>query len=280
VTLVDVSRRVRHVPFLRRQRWLWSLLRAPYRGVLRRLSTWRGVGRTIDGERLRWRYPFSEFNTDFEAPALSAFRQVTRPGATVLDVGANFGLFTVYAARLVGQSGHVFAFEPSRAADVLADHVELNRVADRVDVLRVMLGDSAGDGELWESSDSSYSSMSESAAARGAAGNGGTRKYVHPMTTLDIFCSEQGIIPDVVKIDVEGAEANVLRGAKEFLAKRHGHIVLEMHPSVLADLGERSDDLFAELAGLGWTSMKIFERGKPGDRAATVHYVVSADNRL
>jgi FkbM family methyltransferase len=279
VTLVDVSRRVRHVPFLQRQRWLWSLLRAPYRGVLRRLSAWRGVGRTIDGERLRWRYPFSEFNTDFEAPALSAFRQVTRPGATVLDVGANFGLFTVYGARLVGSAGRVFAFEPSHVADVLADHVELNRVADRVDVLRVMVGDTTGEGEFWEAPDSSFSSMSESAAARGATGNGGALRHVRPMTTVDAFCAEYQVNPDVLKIDVEGAEGKVLRGAREFLAKRHGHIVLELHPSVLTDLGERSDDVLAELSSLGWTSTRIFERGEPGDPAATVHYVFSAGNR-
>jgi FkbM family methyltransferase len=279
MSFVDFSRRVRRVPFLRRQRWLWTLLSAPYRAVLRWLSVWRGVGRTIDGERLRWRYPYSEFNRDFEAPALEAFRRVTRPGAIILDVGANFGLFTVYGARLVGRTGRVFAFEPSRAADVLADHVELNGVADRVDVLRVLVGDATGEGEHWEAQDSTFSSISESAAARGAAaGNGGTRMYVRPMTTVDAFCAEHRVTPDVVKIDVEGAEGKVLRGAKEFLAKRHGHIVLELHPSVLADLGERSDDVFAELASLGWTSTKIFERGQPGDPAATVHYVCAARN--
>src|SRR5262249_42628283 len=190
----------------------------------------------------------------------------------------NFGLFTVYGARLVGPTGHVFAFEPSSAADVLADHVELNGVDDRVEVLRIMLGDSTGEGEFWEAPDSTFSSMSESAAAPCAAGNGGTRRYVRPMTTVDAFCNEHQLTPDVLKIDVEGAEGKVLRGAKEFLAKRHGHIVLELHPWVLADLGERSDDVLAELASLGWTSTKIFERGEPGDPAATVDYVCSADN--
>src|SRR5438045_1681158 len=67
VTLVEVSRRVRNAPALRRRRWLWRAVGIPYRGILRALSYTRGVGRSLNGETFRWRYPFSEFDQDFEA---------------------------------------------------------------------------------------------------------------------------------------------------------------------------------------------------------------------
>lgn len=225
---------------------------------------------------MRWRYPFSEFNREFEAPVLHALRGVARPGALVLDVGANFGLFTIYAARLVGEHGHVIAFEPSSTADALADHARLNRVEDRVEVLPMMVGEDAGEGELWEAPDSTFSSISRSAAARGDSASGHTRRLVRPMTSIDRFCDERQLLPDLIKIDVEGAEGKVLRGARNFLAKRHGHIVLELHPSVLHDLGEKSGDVLREIEDQGWTATKIHERGEPTDPAATVHYVFSA----
>lgn len=276
MTLVDLSRRLRRAPGLRGQLWLWTLLRRPYRGVLRVVSRWRGVGRSVEGEGLRWRYPFSEFDREFEAPVLRAFRQVTTPGAVILDIGANFGLFTVYGARLVGSAGRVIAFEPSAAADALADHVRLNGVGDRVELVRMMVGESIGEAELWESGDSSFSSISQAAAARGAGGNLVMQRRVRPMTTIDSFCEEHHVVPDVIKMDIEGAEGKALRGASGFLARRHGHLILELHPSVLRDLGEDVEDLIARLERMGWTPRRIFDRGSEHDPASTVHYVCSA----
>jgi hypothetical protein len=96
------------------------------------------------------------------------------------------------------------------------------------------------------------------------------------MTTIDAFCAEHRIVPDVIKIDIEGAEGKALRGAANFLARRRGHLVLELHPAVLRDLGEDVDDLIGRLQGLGWTPKKIFTRGDESDSASTVHYVCSA----
>jgi FkbM family methyltransferase len=276
VSFVDVSRRVRHLHGLQRQRWLWAIVRFPYRALLRGLSRARGISRPIDGDTYRWRYPFSEFDAEFEAPVLRAFREVTTPGAVVFDIGANFGLFTIYGARLVGSRGRVFAFEPSRAADALADHARLNGVEDRVEILRMMVGASIGEAAFWEAPDTTFSSISEAAAARGAGGNGGPQRRLRPMTTIDAFCEEHQVVPDVIKIDIEGAEGNALRGAAGFLARRRGHLVLELHPSVLRELGEDVGDLLAELDRQGWRPKRVFARGDEADPASTVHYVCSA----
>jgi hypothetical protein len=83
----------------------------------------------------------------------------------------------------------------------------------------------------------------------------------------------RSIEPDVIKIDVEGAEANVLRGARRFLERGKGHIILEAHPSALAHFGETTDGLLADLTDSGWTATEVYARGDPNDPAATLHYL-------
>src|SRR5205085_10260930 len=110
----------------------------------------RGVDRVLNGEVYRWRYPYSEFNRTFEEPMLRLFQERIAPGSTVLDVGASFGLFSVVAGRTVGEGGRVFSFEPSRIADVLGDHLELNGVAERVEIVRIVVSDEVGEVVFWE----------------------------------------------------------------------------------------------------------------------------------
>jgi FkbM family methyltransferase len=269
VTFVDVSRRVRHLRGLQEQTWLWAIVRVPYHGLLRGLSRTRGVSRLIDDESYRWRYPFSEFDAEFEEPVFETFRSLLRPGMTVFDIGANFGLYAVVAGKTVGKQGKVYAFEPATVRETLADHIRLNGVQDRVEVVPMIVTDEPGEAELWEPEDGRLASLSQAAAER----NQSSTAHVERATTVDAFCEARSVVPDVVKIDVEGAEANVLRGARRFLERRHGTLIIEVHPWVLSDLGENEGQLFDELRRHGWAARQLFERGDASDRFATVHYL-------
>lgn len=269
MTFVDVSRRVRHLRGLQDQTWLWSIARLPYRGLLRGLSRTRGISRVIDDSTYRWRYPFSEFDVDFEEPVFETFRSLLEPGMTVFDIGANFGLYAVVAGRTVGPQGKVFAFEPATVREVLADHVRLNGVEDRVEVVPMVVTDEPGEAEFWEPEDARLASVSRAAAER----NQSSTAHTERATSVDAFCEARHVVPDVLKIDVEGAEASVLRGARRFLERRRGTLILEVHPWVLADLGEDEGRLFDDLRGHGWTASQLFERGDASDRFATVHYL-------
>ncbi len=269
MTLVDVSRRVRHLRGLQDQRWLWAIARLPYRGVLRGLSRTRGVSRVVDDETYRWRYPFSEFDVDFEEPVFETFRGLLRPGMTVFDIGANFGLYAVVAGRTVGDNGKVFAFEPASVRQALADHVRLNGVERQVEVVPMIVTDEPGEAELWEPDDARLASVSRAAAERTQA----SKAHTEQATTVDAFCEARNVAPDVIKIDVEGAEALVVRGARRFLAQRRGTIILEVHPWVLESLGEDERGIFDELEANGWSARELFERGDANDPAATVHYL-------
>ena len=273
VPLVDASRRIRRAPLLERQQWLWSVLRPPYRRVLAVLSQARGVDRVVNDQVFRWRYPHSEFDGSFEEPILRVFQERITPGSTVLDVGANFGLYSVVGGRCVGEHGRVFSFEPSRMASVLADHLRLNGVAGRVDILRLVVSDEVGEVEFWEGDDTGLASIARAAAERGVDEGHDITRRICPATTLDAFCSSRKIAPDVIKIDVEGAELKVLRGAETFLRERQGSILLEVHPWALGEFGDTQETMWSWLDSLGWTATHLYSRGSSTNPDATLHFL-------
>jgi len=75
----------------------------------------------------------------------------------------------------------------------------------------------------------------------------------HSQRTLDAFCRSQGIRPDVIKIDVEGAEFSVLEGAREILAEARPLLVVSIHPQHLKALGRDAAELHALAEASGYT---------------------------
>jgi FkbM family methyltransferase len=125
------------------------------------------------------------------------------------DVGANVGFYTLLLAELVGTGGRVFAFEPvPRNVELLRRHVEMNRYRN-VRVFPCALGDF--DGETGFDPGPSTST--------GHIAVGGPLK-VSCSRADTLLTAGEVEAPDVIKIDVEGAEANVLRGARGAMEKR------------------------------------------------------------
>ncbi|HLM66817.1 MAG TPA: FkbM family methyltransferase, partial [Longimicrobium sp.] len=169
----------------------------------------------IVGGRLRGRWwdPASRgkvlriLNGTYEPEQTRLFEQHIRPGGTVLDVGANVGYYTLLASVLAGDAGRVHAFEPEpRNAEFLRRHAAINRRAN-VTVRQAAVSDRAG-------------------TARFDFGSGsGTGRLAHAgaievrTLRLDDYCTEHGLAPTAVKIDVEGAEVAVLEGARGMLER-------------------------------------------------------------
>jgi len=273
VPVADLARRARHSRLLADQDALWRVLRPSYRALLRLDSRLGGVTRSVHGEKLRLRYPYSEIDATYEGPVVEAFRAALRPGAVVLDVGAAWGMYGLLAARQF--ACRVYAFEPVHVnARVIADHARLNGVADRLEVIEAVMDERDGTVELWQQGAGGLvtSSVSEAAARTAEPFYGGElrRREVRALT-LDTFCAERGIEPAVVKLDVDGAEARVLRGAARFLAAGRGVLLVEVHPWVLAQLGENEGAVLEPLARAGWTAASVADDGN------TRHYVCSTE---
>jgi FkbM family methyltransferase len=155
---------------------------------------------------------------------------VVKRGDVVFDVGAHVGFYTLLASSLVGETGKVFAFEPlPRNLGYLEKHLHLNAVRNTV-LFKAAVSDSTGEVHFREAPSHAMGQIN----AEGS--------LVVPCVSLDDLCAQKAIpLPDLVKIDVEGAEARVLRGAENIL--RHGRPTIflathgpEVHVECLAIL--------------------------------------------
>jgi FkbM family methyltransferase len=150
---------------------------------------------------------------------------LVKPGMTVVDVGANVGVYTRYLAGLVGKSGRVHAFEPSPANF----HRLQGHVAHLPNVLQhqAAVGNRSGSTLLYMSEAMNVDHHTYD------AGDG--RKGIEvPIVSLDDYF-KQGERVDLVKIDVQGHEMNVLEGAKRVLVENPAMAVLmEFWPYGLA----------------------------------------------
>jgi FkbM family methyltransferase len=153
-----------------------------------------------------------------ERSKLSIFVSSLRPGMVVWDIGANVGLYTLCSSRRVGRGGRVYAFEPMPENLVhLRAHLELNgienveieekAVIDRETVVRMKQGDSPSEWHLDPGGEHEVSSIA-----------------------LDSWLERKSArSPHVLKIDVEGSEAAVLRGGVETLRRHRPVIYLSLH---------------------------------------------------
>lgn len=161
------------------------------------------------------------------------FDQLLRPGSTVVDVGAGIGWFTLLAARRVGPSGRVVALEPEPASrDLLRRSVELNGFGN-VHALGCAAWSDLGRAEL-------HLNDGPNRGAHSMKRQFGGPTIVVPTARLDDVLDAAGIGGvDLLKVDTEGAEPEVLEGAREALdARRIAAVVLEWNPEAwVADSG-------------------------------------------
>jgi FkbM family methyltransferase len=141
-----------------------------------------------------------------------------RPGMVVFDVGAHAGFYSLLFARLVGAGGQVWAFEPNvENAAYLVKHVHLNRAAN-VTVMRAAVSAAPELGHFRLGSDSYLGRL----APEG--------DYRVPTVSLDNLLKRHAApYPDLIKIDVEGAEAAVLAGAAGLLRERRPILFVALH---------------------------------------------------
>jgi FkbM family methyltransferase len=167
-----------------------------------------------------------------------------RPGDVFIDIGANIGWHTVMSGLRVGGAGRVFAFEPEGSnADLLERNVALNELKN-VKVFRCALSERTGTSALVKSA----TNMGDHRIAAGSTG------LTVPVDTLDHLVASGGVDlarARIVKIDTQGAEAMVLRGAQHTLARLSEQCALfiEFSPNLLRQQPHGSAEHFLSLLG-------------------------------
>lgn len=148
------------------------------------------------------------------------FERTVRENGVVFDVGAHVGFYTLLASVLVGSRGSVFAFEPFPANLLyLKEHLRLNNI-DNVTVVEAAVSENTGTAFFSEGPSSSTGHISP---------NG--RLEVETVAIDELVAKKDLPVPDYIKMDIEGAEASALSGAKSTLAQFHPTIFLATHGS-------------------------------------------------
>ncbi len=154
-----------------------------------------------------------------------AMLQFVRPGHVCVDAGANLGYFSLIMAELTGGGGQVHAFEPNpRLASLLARSLDINGFGGRSRIHRLALADRAGEASFKVPTGepmNGYVAGDEDHDGE-APYIDDSREYRVPLARLDSL----GIMPDFIKIDVEGAEEALWRGMAGILAARRPLTVL------------------------------------------------------
>jgi FkbM family methyltransferase len=181
----------------------------------------------------------SIFNQRFEKQEIDTFQRIVKPGMTIVDAGANIGLYSLIGSTLVGDKGSVFSFEPSlETFQRFQNNIKLNRISN-ITPLNFGLGDKPN----------------EKLILRQDKGYGDAERYLFPVTEFpsiklenmdEILIEEEIIIDtldnylkkskvqkiDFLKIDTEGFEFYILKGAEQIL-KNSPEIILLMECTAL-----------------------------------------------
>ncbi len=204
---------------------------------------------------------FALFMNGFEKRELALYQVLIKQGDVIIDAGANIGLYSILGSRIVGEKGKVYSFEPSGANfDILKKNIQLNKCNNIVPV-NMGLGDKTGEIlELFQEEGSGdaekyvfRSSINETAVSAPDS------KVMHvsekiSLETLDNFRSKMNLSKiDFLKIDVEGFEYFLLKGAENALKENPGMIILFECASHLAErAGVTKAEVLQFLEGLGF----------------------------
>lgn len=232
---------------LGRESALVRALRPAYEWLLDAASLGHGTQWSMNGEVFLVDPRLRRFLPPQSEPETWAFlRGAVHPGDVVLDIGSFLGTYAMAMARW---GARVYAFEPTPAsARGLRRHVQLNHLEDRVQVNEVALGAAEGTVTLHQHGEPYRNAV----AAHDPAGERRGTVEVQ-MTTVDAFCRARQLRPTLIRMDVQGLEAEVLRGARETLAKGGDalRVVLEVHPQLWPAHGVSPASFDALLAELG-----------------------------
>jgi FkbM family methyltransferase len=200
----------------------------------------------------------------YERGEIAFARRALRPGDTAIDVGAHIGFFTMQLAQAVGPSGHVYAFEPLPSnASLIERSIAENRFGDRVTFQRAAVGAAGGQATLTYAEETLNTGGAYLLRDGTEPLTGNVRRAV-PVVALDRLELRRPV--RLIKMDVEGAEPQVLRGAARLLREDRPTILSELHPTQLQRAsGLSAADFLSDIRSYGYRAQDL--QGQPIERA-------------
>jgi FkbM family methyltransferase len=238
---------------------MWDRLRPIYDRLVN-VAGRGGLERVINGTDAILISPrFRNLTETYEKDVWRSLMGELHPGNVFADVGVYIGLYTVAVARRVGTAGHVYGFEPDPVSYGHAlEHIKLNSLQDHVTLIHAAVGES--DKPVF------FKFAAESGHIATSKDNDVTKV---DCVRLDQFFSDEKL--DILKIDVEGFEEEVLKGAVGLLKEMSRcprAIYIEVHPYAWSEIGTTSESLLNLLHECGYEVEQL-----DGQSVATIeHY--------
>jgi FkbM family methyltransferase len=257
-----------------------ALARVAYHGLMA-LRRPFGLDHTVDTQRdgVRWRLDLREgidlaiyLLGRFEPETVQAYRRLIKPGDLVLDIGANIGAHTLHLAK-AAMGGKVVAFEPTAYAYAkLLANIALNpQLAPIIQPEQMML--------VENSSTAAPAAIYSSWPLSTPTGTPHPKHLGVPMdtrgvrtSTLDDYLESAGVAPvRFIKLDVDGNESTVLRGAHKMLRRDKPVLLMEMMPYGLTETGSSFEELLALLNAAGYRLYRLNGSPLPSDSSLAQH---------
>ena len=191
-----------------------------------------------------------------------------RRGDIALDVGANVGAHAVFLSHLVRDDGRVLAFEPlAPNIDALRETIRRRSRISNISIFQLAVGNPGNARQEVVIKAPGADLTQASLQLQGAAGSwerkASVREYRVSLTSLDAEGEVQALPSvDFVKIDVEGGELDVLKGAARTISKHRPLIYCEVYERWAASFGYTPADLFEFMRTLGYEDARVISRGK------------------
>ena len=224
------------------------------------------------------------FTGRYEPQETQLVQRLLRPGMVVVDVGANWGYFTLVCAHLVGPNGRVIALEPHpRLASMLSANIADNVVLSEIVAAHRVAAGAASGSKAFVGFDERDGNWGVSHVARGADVPD-FESHTAALDTLLDDCRQSRV--DLVKIDIEGAEADAIRGMAGGIERhRYRYVLLECHPAELARMGTTLEQCLEPFRRAGYRGWHIDHSAGMHRRAArravpTAELLAPIDDRV
>lgn len=197
------------------------------------LTAGKGINRLVGGYEVRFPVRYSRYYPkDYEPYLFNFLNKNCRQGDTFLDCGAHIGLFSVVGSKIVGDKGRVISFEPMPSTRKILEKTVLINNCSNITIRPEAISDKPGEADFFDTGNLASNANSLIKQDR----HHGNIKV--PITTLDKVREEMNLKVDCIKIDVEGAEYNLLLGAEKTIKEDRPKIFLSLHPAAIAQSGK------------------------------------------
>jgi len=219
--------------------------------ILKYLTPENGIFE-IDGFKIkRGRARYLMLVGDYEPSTTALIKKEVKKGMQVFDLGAGIGWFTLVMSKLVGSTGHVYAFEPDpNSFKILQENVELNNIKN-VSIFQLAVSNKTGVAK--------FSLIKNKPGANVLESRSKTENRIDvKTTTLDEFCREHNVKIDFLKMDVEGSEPKVFEGMTNMISENPKiKIISEFYSGGIIDVGYSPKDYLNSLLQSGFNINQI-----------------------